>query len=58
MSPFRRSLFTYWPRRNGHGPYLRLARWPYPYWGVHRDLFDRWMWQVDAGTWQVTVGWL
>ena len=54
----QRVLFTCWPNWNGHGPYLRLSRWPYPYWGVHRDIFDRWLWQVDRGTWRVTVGWL
>ena len=58
MSPFQRILFTCWPNWNGHGLYLRVSRWPYPYWGVHRDIFDRWVWQVDMGTWRVTVGWL
>lgn len=57
-SPFSRVLWTFWPNINGHGLYIRLSRWPYASWSCNRDIFDRWIWQIDLGTWRVSVGWL
>lgn len=50
--------FTFFPNINGHGPYLRTSRWSYPCWGVHRDIYDRWIWQWDLGYIRVSVGWI
>ena len=54
----RRVFLTLWPNVNGHGPYLRLTRWAYPvHWQLHRDLYERWIWQLDLGRWRVSGWW-
>ena len=53
-----RTHFMFWPNINGHGPYLRVSTWAYPFWGFSRDIFDRWIWQWDLGHMRLTFGWL
>ena len=53
-----RTHFMFWPNVNGHGPYLRISTWAYPFWGFSRDIFDRWVWQWDLGHVRLTFGWL